>query len=129
MLKRLAITILATGSLCGAYGLYALCVTPMVQREIPVVQQQVKPRVVEPGKRGQRNEISTKHLPNSKWAWDALYQFHDGNRYIFTEKWKRKPETPSNIPGANGTKGEIEFTPFAMVVVNEDDRKPFFLPL
>ncbi|QDT50661.1 hypothetical protein Pan258_47410 [Symmachiella dynata] len=121
MLKRLAITILATGSLCGAYGLYALCVTPMVQREIPVVQQQVKPSVVEPGKRGQRNEISTKHLPDSKWAWDALYQFHDGNRYIFTEKWERKPETPSNIPGANGTKGEIEFTPFAMVVVNEDD--------
>lgn len=121
MLKRLAITILATGCLCGAYGLYALCVTPMVQRETPVVQQQVKQRVDHPGKRGRHSEISEKYLPDSKWSWDALYQFHDGNRYIFTEKWERKPEGDFNKPGVQNPKGEIEFTPFAMVVINEDN--------
>jgi hypothetical protein len=121
LLKRLAITLLVTGCLGGVYGLYALWVTPLVQREKPAVKRQAAQQVDLPGNRGEVNEIATKYLPEVKWSWDALYQFREGNRYMFTEKWERKTEDAFANPGKQDSKGEIEFTPFAMVMINEND--------
>ncbi len=128
MLKRLVITLLSTGCLIGAYGLYALWVTPFVQRESPVPKKQAKQKIDLQEKRGPQSEISTKYLPGLKWSWDAPFQMHDGNRYIFTERWERKPEDDYTDQEESGKHGEIEFTPFAMVVLDDDpDETPYTL--
>jgi len=103
---------MSVACLYGMFSLYALWVTPMVERDEPKVVEQAKAPVVEEGRRGPRSEIAERYLPNTRWAWNSLYQTHDGNRYIFTEKWEKTPG------------GEVKFEPFAMVVLNDDPEKP-----
>lgn len=103
----------------GTFCLYALWVTPLVQRAHAVVDEPSPKSRTKTKGRGPKSELAEKHLPATRWAWNAKYQTRtqDGSRYIFTEEWEQTPD------------GDIKFSPFAMIMPNleEPDKPPYTL--
>lgn len=106
MLWRLLSTLLTAGCLYGAFSLYALWVSPLVERDETVAKDQNPAPKVHHG-RGPESPVAKKHLPNVRWTWNANYQTRSDDRYIFCEEWERTPS------------GEIQFSPFAMITIDE----------
>ncbi len=115
MLKRIAITLLSAGCLYGVFCVYALFVTPLVQREHQEEQRPVSRATEGTEKRGPKSDIAEQFLPHVPWALHARYQMknHAADRFIFMQSWEQTP------------RGEIKCTPFAMVMLDlENPQEP-----
>lgn len=110
MTRRFLLTMSSTAWLIGLYCLYARFITPWLEpAEQTSRQAQVVPVETDPAEfsTGVQRNLAERFLPDQDWAKIAENQFCFGDLYIYT-----------NLVEENSEKGEIKFSPFAMIWKN-----------